>query len=64
MLALGRERTQRWSMGLYEASAESGNRQLSTTRRYTHHLAQRMVETVTAVARVWDLLPGPDAAED
>ena len=34
-------------MELYEAGAESGHRQLSTTTCYTHHLPQHMVETVT-----------------
>jgi integrase len=45
---------------LYEIGAVLGHRQLSTTTRYAHHSPQRMVETATAAARAWNLLPAPD----
>lgn len=44
---------------LYEIGALLGHRQLSTTTRYAHHSPQRMVETATAAARAWNLLPAP-----
>ena len=44
---------------LYEIGAVLGHRQLSTTTRYAHHSSQRMVETATAAARAWNLLPDP-----
>jgi site-specific recombinase XerD len=45
---------------LYEIGAVLGYRQLSTTTRYAHHSPQRMVETATAAARAWNLMPVPD----
>ena len=49
---------------LYEIGALLGHRQLSTTTRYAHHSQQRMVETATAAARAWNLLPAPEAGGD
>jgi integrase len=49
---------------LYEIGAVLGHRQLSTTTRYAHHSPQRMVETATAAARAWNLLPAPEEVED
>lgn len=49
---------------LYEIGAVLGHRQLSTTTRYAHHAPQRLVETATAAARAWNLLPEPDGKED
>jgi integrase len=48
---------------LYEIGVVLGHRQLSTTTRYAHHSPQRMVETATAAARAWNLLPAPEEAE-
>jgi len=45
---------------LYAIGAILGHKQLSTTTRYAHHSPQRMVETATAAARAWNLLPAPD----
>jgi integrase len=49
---------------LYEIGALLGHRQLSTTTRYAHHSPQRMVETATAAARAWNLLPAPEVGGD
>lgn len=45
---------------LYEIGAVLGHKQLSTTTRYAHHSPERLVETATAAARAWNLLPGPE----
>jgi integrase len=49
---------------LYEIGAVLGHRQLSTTTRYAHHAPQRLVETATAAARAWNLLPALDSGKD
>jgi site-specific recombinase XerD len=49
---------------LYDIGVVLGHRQLSTTTRYAHHSPQRMVETATAAARAWNLLPAPEVGED
>lgn len=49
---------------LYEIGAVLGHRQLSTTTRYAHHAPQRLIETATAAARAWNLLPVPEATDD
>src|SRR5665647_237536 len=45
---------------LYEIGAVLGHSQLSTTTRYAHHSPKRMIETATAAARTWNLLPEED----
>lgn len=42
---------------LFEIGAVLGHTQLSTTARYSHHAPQRLVDTASAAARAWDLLP-------
>lgn len=45
---------------LYEIGAVLGHRQLSTSTCYAHHAPERLVETATAAARAWNLLPAPE----
>ena len=49
---------------LYEIGVVLGHLQLSTTTRYAHRSAQRMVETATDAERTCNLLSGPEAVED
>jgi integrase len=42
---------------LNEIGAVPGHRQLSTSTCYAHHAPERLVETATAAARAWNLLP-------
>lgn len=46
---------------LNEIGVVLGHRELSTTQRYAHHAPQRLIETASVAARVWNLLPAPAA---